>query len=90
MQTDGKLEIPVHQGLLFCSSEFLTAYKYSYHSCASLMLGHRMLQPFSSPCSQASVKDKPVCFVCEWKFEKNKKWLDGESCVYYYNFWKFC
>lgn len=63
MQTDGKLEIPVRQGLVFCSSEVLMAYKISYHSCASLMLGHRMLQPFSSLYSQAGVKDKPVCFV---------------------------
>lgn len=57
VQTDGKLEIPVHQGLFFCSSEFLMAYKYSYHSCVSLMLGHRMLQPFSSLYSQADMKD---------------------------------
>lgn len=63
MQTDGKLEILVHQALVFCSSEVLMAYKISYHSCASLMLGHRMLQPFSSLYSQAGVKDKPVCFV---------------------------
>lgn len=59
----GNLKYLFIRGWVFFSSKFLMAYKYSYHSCSSLMLGHRMLQPFSFLYSQAGVEDQPKCFV---------------------------